>query len=167
MSRTYNTPSGEAAGTYGQAMPAIPPGDFIQHGERRRILFAQRARGPAHQHRLPERRRRPGGGPPRALRRDGPRWERKTLILHPLGNEQINRVFEVTPVNGYVDVSRHCRTQLLLLRLGAGQRHQRSDDHSAAVNQVGGIRSAGDVTLGAAQRTVSPSTRPSARTSIE
>ena len=40
MSRIYNMPSGEPAGTYGQAIPAIAPDDFIRSGERKRILFA-------------------------------------------------------------------------------------------------------------------------------
>ena len=105
MSRTYNTPSGEAAGTYGQAIPAISPDDFILTNERRRILFASEnadlrtnvgcQSGAA-------------GSTAVSLElydTDGTYLGRKTMSLPPWGNDQLNRVFEgYEPVNGYVDV---------------------------------------------------------------
>jgi predicted GH43/DUF377 family glycosyl hydrolase len=105
MSRTYNTPPGEAAGTYGQAIPAIRQEDFIQHGERRRILFGSENA---------EMRTNIGcqNGGIRTVAvffdlysADGTSLGRPFVILDPLGNEQINRIFDGhNPVDGYVDV---------------------------------------------------------------
>ena len=39
MSRTYNLPSAKAAGTFGQALPAVPFDELITTGESRRITF--------------------------------------------------------------------------------------------------------------------------------
>jgi len=105
MSRTYNTPSGEAAGTYGQAIPAIPASEFISSGDRRRILFAsenedlrfnigcQNGRDTTTVVKL------------ELFGADGTPLETRQMSLSPLSNKQYNRVFEDhQPVNGYVDV---------------------------------------------------------------
>jgi hypothetical protein len=105
MSRTYNSPGDGASGTYGQAMPAITPDGLIRHGELRRILFGTENE---------EMRTNIGcqnatagtvyvdlelfdvGGTSLATER---------MILPPLGNDQINRIFQsFAPVNGYVEV---------------------------------------------------------------
>jgi hypothetical protein len=39
MSRTYNVPGAKVAGTFGQALPAIPTDELIGAGEVRRIIF--------------------------------------------------------------------------------------------------------------------------------
>jgi predicted GH43/DUF377 family glycosyl hydrolase len=106
MSRTYNTPIEETGGTFGQSMAAIPTDAFIQDGEPRRILFGSEGA---------EMRTNIGcqNGTDRTtvvyldLYDDrGTSLGREMLILKPLGNEQINRIFDGhNPVNGYVDVS--------------------------------------------------------------
>ena len=105
MSRTYNMPSGEPAGTYGQAMPTILPGEFIRHGERRRILFGTENA---------EMRTNIGcqnasfGTMPVDLElfdMEGNSLGTKRMVLHPYSNDQINRIFEdFRPVSGYVEV---------------------------------------------------------------
>ena len=105
MSRIYNTPNGETAGTYGQAMPAIATDDFITSGERKRILFATEndaMRTNVGCQNL-------SGG---ALRiylelfdAEGTSLETKSMTLFPWSNDQLNRVFEdYQPVSGYVEV---------------------------------------------------------------
>ena len=105
MSRIYNTPSGEPSGTYGQAMPSIVPGDFIQYGERKRILFgtenADMRTNVGCQN---------GGSGNVAVRlelfdSEGTSLETTTILLDEWGNDQLNRIFEdYRPVNGYVEV---------------------------------------------------------------
>ncbi len=71
MSRTYNTPSGEPAGTYGQAMPAVAPDGL--HPVRRAAAdpVRERERRSAHQRGLPERHRLDHGYQTRAVRHGG------------------------------------------------------------------------------------------------
>jgi hypothetical protein len=105
MSRTYNTPTDKAAGTYGQAIPAIRSENFIQSGERRRILFGSENS---------EMRTNVGCLNPGSrdvavvfelYSADGTSLGRPIMVLDPLGNDQINRIFDGhNPVNGYVDV---------------------------------------------------------------
>jgi len=105
MSRTYNTPSGEATGTYGQAIPAIRPEDFIQHGERRRILFGSENADMRTNIGCQN-----GGAGTAAVffelySADGTSLGRPFEVLNPLGNVQLNRIFDGhNPVDGYVDV---------------------------------------------------------------
>ncbi len=106
MSRTYNSPGEETGGTYGQAMPAIDPDEFIQHGEVRRILCGTENA---------DMRTNIGcqNGTDAStvvyldlFDSDGTALGREMLILKPLGNEQVNRIFDGhNPVTGYVDVS--------------------------------------------------------------
>ncbi len=106
MSRTYNTPPEEAGGTFGQAIAAITQEEFVQHGEPRRILFGSENA---------EMRTNIGcqnGTDVMTVvyldlhHSNGSALGRKTLVLKPLGNDQINRIFDGhNPVNGYVDVS--------------------------------------------------------------
>jgi hypothetical protein len=105
MSRIYNTPSGDPAGTYGQAMPAIAADDVINYGERKRILFATES---------DDMRTNVGcqNFGSSALRiylelfdSDGTSLETKQMTLFPWSNDQLNRLFEdYQPVNGYVEV---------------------------------------------------------------
>jgi hypothetical protein len=106
MSRTYNLGVEDAGGTYGQAMPAFTLSDFISHGETRRILFGTENAD-----------MRTNVGCQNAtdtttvvyldlVSGEGTSLGRKTMMLRPLGNDQINRIFDGhNPVNGYVDVS--------------------------------------------------------------
>jgi hypothetical protein len=105
MSRTYNAPTAKVAGTYGQGMPAISTSEFIQSGERRRILFASENS---------DIRTNIGcqnGGEIRTVINlelfdaEGTSLETTQMALDPYSNKQYNRVFEdFQPVNGYVDV---------------------------------------------------------------
>jgi len=106
MSRTYNLPAEGNGGTFGQAMEAITSSDFIGYGESRRILFGSEGA---------EMRTNIGcqNGTDRStvvyldlFDDEGVSLGREMLILKPLGNEQVNRIFDGhNPVNGYVDVS--------------------------------------------------------------
>jgi hypothetical protein len=105
MSRTYNIPSTEVAGTFGQAMPALAPADFIQSGEVRRILFASEHA---------DLRTNVGcqnGTSGRLFVNlelfdmEGTSLDTEMLMLMPLSNDQLNQVFDAyRPVSGYVDV---------------------------------------------------------------
>jgi hypothetical protein len=105
MSRTYNAPSAKAAGTYGQAMPAVPVSEFIQSGERRRILF-----GTEHADMRTNVGCQNGSDHTTTVNLElfdaaGTSLETMTLTLPPLGNNQVNRIFEeYAPVTGAVDV---------------------------------------------------------------
>jgi hypothetical protein len=106
MGRIYNTPTGESAGTYGQAMSSIAPGSFIRGGETMRILFASENAD-----------MRTNIGCQNAnytnvvveleLHDMGGNLLDTTLELVPAwGNIQLNQVFdEFRPVTGYVEVS--------------------------------------------------------------
>ncbi len=105
MSRTYNIPGGKVAGTFGQALPAVPLDDFINSGTTQRIIFMSenddfRANlGCVN-----------GTDMPIEILIDlfdaaGTPLETKTMNLAPWSNNQLNRVFsDYQPVNGYVDV---------------------------------------------------------------
>ena len=105
MSRTYNAPSAKAAGTFGQAMSAIPVSEFIQSGERRRVLF-----GTEHADMRTNVGCQNGGDLTTVVNlelfdADGTSLETTTMELPPLGNDQVNRIFrDYDPVNGCVDV---------------------------------------------------------------
>jgi len=106
MSRIYNTPSGEPAGTYGQAMQAVTADDFIGFGEQRRILFATENG---------EMRTNVGcvngtgsvvGIDLELFDMEGTSLGTEMMILPAWGNDQINRIFEeFAPITGYVEVS--------------------------------------------------------------
>lgn len=104
LSRTYNVGSDDG-GTFGQALPAIPSGEMIPSGERRRIIFMTED----------DRFRSNLGcqnGTEESLRimielldDEGSSLESLHLDLPPLSNDQLNRVFtDHAPVNGVVDV---------------------------------------------------------------
>ena len=105
MSRTYNTPSPPASGTFGQALPGIQSDQLIPAGQRRRIIFMSEG---------PETRANVGcvNGTHADIRVNlelfnsmGTSLEVVTLDLPPRSNDQINRIFDGhDPVNGYVDV---------------------------------------------------------------
>ena len=105
MSRTYNIPGDGSAGTFGQAIPAVAPEEFISSGERQRILFAsenddlrfnigcQNGSGEV------------TGVSVELFDAEGTSLERTMMVLPAWGNDQLNRIFEdYQPVNGYVDV---------------------------------------------------------------
>ncbi|HOC42782.1 MAG TPA: hypothetical protein PKJ99_07145 [Thermoanaerobaculales bacterium] len=105
MSRTYNIPAGETAGTFGQGLPAIRATEMIQGAEPQRIIFLSEN---------DDSRANVGcvNGTDQPLRinigvfdAEGSPLETKTMDLAPYSNNQINRIFEdYAPVNGYVDV---------------------------------------------------------------
>ncbi len=106
MSRTYNLPSGDAAGTFGQAIPGIPSDRMIRGGQRKRIIFMNENA---------ELRSNVGcqNGSKTAIRvfvelfdSEGQSLEVKTMNLAPMSNNQITRVFRShAPIEaGYVDV---------------------------------------------------------------
>jgi hypothetical protein len=105
MSRTYNNPTGEDAGTFGQAIPAVPPSDFIQTGERRRILFASENSDLRFNVGCQN-----GDDGSTVVNlelfdHEGTSLETQMMLLRAWGNDQANRIFEdYMPVNGYVDV---------------------------------------------------------------
>jgi len=105
MSRTYNIPAGETAGTFGQGLPAIRATEMIRGTEPQRIIFLSED---------PDSRANVGcvNGSSEPVRinigvfdAEGTFLETKTMDLGPYSNNQINRVFrDYQPVNGYVDV---------------------------------------------------------------
>ena len=105
MSRTYNIPGDGSAGTFGQAIPAVAPGDFITTGERRRILFASENDDLRFNVGCQS-----GGDGTMVVNlelfdAEGTLLEQTMMILRAWGNDQLNRVFQdYQPVNGYVDV---------------------------------------------------------------
>jgi len=106
MSRTYNLQGEKAGGTFGQSMPAFSQSDFIQHGETRRILFGSENADMRTNIGCQN-----GTEAMTVVYLDlynaaGTSLGRKTMILKPLGNDQVNRIFDGhNPVNGCVDVS--------------------------------------------------------------
>jgi hypothetical protein len=106
MSRIYNTPTGEPAGTYGQAMPAVAPSQFIGPNERRRILFASENNDLRFNVGCQS-----GSGDGTMVvnlelfDHEGSSLGTEMMILRAWGNDQLNRIFQdYMPVNGYVDV---------------------------------------------------------------
>jgi formylglycine-generating enzyme required for sulfatase activity len=105
MSRTYNIPAAKAAGTFGQALPAVPEDELIRSGDTQRIIFMSEDS---------DFRANLGcvNGTDMAIRilidmydASGSLLETKTMNLGPWSNKQINRIFSAyQPVNGYVDV---------------------------------------------------------------
>jgi predicted GH43/DUF377 family glycosyl hydrolase len=106
MSRTYNLGQADAGGTFGQAMPAITTGEFIEHGETRRLLFGTETTDMRTNIGCQN-----GNDATTIVYLDlfddqGTSLGRKTMMLRASGNDQINRIFDgYQPVNGYVDVS--------------------------------------------------------------
>jgi hypothetical protein len=106
MSRTYNSPEGKAAGTFGQGLPAIRVTDMTAGTEPRRIIFLSED---------DDSRANVGcvNGASEPVRisigvfdDEGSALETRTMSLGPYSNNQINRIFRsYAPVNGYVDVS--------------------------------------------------------------
>jgi ethanolamine utilization microcompartment shell protein EutS len=105
MSRTYNIPAGESAGTFGQGLPAIRATEMITRTQRRRILFLSED---------PDFRANVGcvNGTAEDLTinigifdDEGSLLETKTMELGPYSNDQLNHVLGAwAPMNGYVDV---------------------------------------------------------------
>ncbi len=106
MSRTYNSPEGKAAGTFGQGLPAIRVTDMTAGTEPRRIIFLSED---------DDSRANVGcvNGASEPVRisigvfdDEGSALETRAMSLGPYSNNQINRIFRsYAPVNGYVDVS--------------------------------------------------------------
>ncbi|PWB68537.1 MAG: hypothetical protein C3F15_16150 [Holophagae bacterium] len=105
MSRTYNSPEGETAGTFGQGLPAIRETDMIMRTQLRRIIFLSenedfRANVGCIN----------GSSEPVTINitvfdNEGSLLTTRYMTLPPDSNDQINQIFEdYAPVNGYVDV---------------------------------------------------------------
>ena len=106
MSRTYNSPDGKAAGTFGQGLPAIRSSEMISGTEPRRIIFLSEdsdsranvgcvngSSGPVTIH-------------IGVFNAAGIFLETKTMDLGPYSNNQINRVLEDwQPVNASAQTS--------------------------------------------------------------
>jgi formylglycine-generating enzyme required for sulfatase activity len=105
MSRTYNVPAGENAGTFGQALPGIQEGDMIGTGDRRRIIFLSEttdlrsnvgcasASGVTTRIKI------------ELFNAAGESLAVRNMNLGPWSNNQLNRIFNAfSPVDGYVDV---------------------------------------------------------------
>jgi hypothetical protein len=106
MSRTFNSPGGETAGTFGQALPLIQEGDLIDRfASRRIILMSQGADVRANLGCV--------NGSTSELTvnvslydSQGTPLETMDLDLPPWSHHQINRIFgDHAPIDGYVDVS--------------------------------------------------------------
>ena len=105
VSRTYNIPGEKIAGTFGQALPAVPSSNLIMASEKQRIIF---------QSENDDFRANVGcvNGNPSDLivtmelfDNEGNELEVKTLNLGPWSNNQVTRIFrDYAPLNGYVDV---------------------------------------------------------------
>jgi hypothetical protein len=107
MSRTYNLPPAEVAGTFGQELAGIPADGMIPTGVKRRIIFMDensevRANVGCQN----------GGDGPitvniQLFNSQGRSLETKAMNLPPRSNDQITRVFRShAPITGgYVDVS--------------------------------------------------------------
>lgn len=105
MARVFNQPTGNAAGTFGQAIPGVSVDAMIRQDERRRILFMSED---------DEFRANVGcqNASAASLRvsielfdTSGNSYGLETLDLAPYSNHQINRVFrDWAPISGYVDV---------------------------------------------------------------
>jgi predicted GH43/DUF377 family glycosyl hydrolase len=104
VARIANTPQEPAAGSFGQAMPAISPGVCTGLDEKRRLLF-----GTEHAEmrfnvgclNFNERAARINF---ELYRSDGSLLGSESLILMPWSNDQLNRIFDpYHPVTGYVD----------------------------------------------------------------
>jgi predicted GH43/DUF377 family glycosyl hydrolase len=106
MSRTYNLGIEKTGGTFGQAMPAISPNEFIGQNETRMLLFgtenADMRTNVGCQN---------GGLDTVAIflelfDSEGTSLARPYMTLRPLGNDQVNRIFDGhNPVNGYIEIS--------------------------------------------------------------
>jgi len=105
MSRTYNIPTTKAAGTFGQALPAVAVDDLIMSGTSQRIIFMSEN---------DDFRANLGcvNGTDSTLEvlidlydAAGTSLETKTMTLRSWSNKQLNRILSsYEPVNGYVDV---------------------------------------------------------------
>jgi hypothetical protein len=105
MSRTFNRPGDGASGTYGQSIPAVSQDELIRYGERRRILFGTENAD-----------MRTNVGCQNATTgqlivdlelfdTEGTSLVTERMILEPLGNDQINRIFQAyAPITGYVEL---------------------------------------------------------------
>jgi predicted GH43/DUF377 family glycosyl hydrolase len=106
MSRTYNLGTEKTGGTFGQAMPAMTTAEFLDQGETARLLFGTENAD-----------MRTNVGCQNAadsmtvvyldlFKADGTSLGRESMILKPLGNNQVNRIFDGhNPMNGYVTVT--------------------------------------------------------------
>jgi hypothetical protein len=106
MGRIFNTPTGETAGTYGQAMTSLAPDSFVRGGETRRILFASENAD-----------MRTNIGCQNAnytnvvvelelYDMEGNLLDSRLDLVPAWGNIQLNQIFdEFRPITGYVDVS--------------------------------------------------------------
>jgi len=105
MSRTYNIPAGDTAGTFGQGLPAIRATEMIQGTEPQRIIFLSENEDSRANVGCVNGSSEPVTISIGVFNAEGSLLETKTMDLGPYSNDQINRVFrDYQPVNGYVDV---------------------------------------------------------------
>ncbi len=105
MSRTYNSPGGKAAATFGQGLPSVRATEMIEGTAPQRIIFLSEDDDSRANVGCVN-----GGSDPLSINigifdDEGSLLETRTMNLGPWSNNQLNRVFEeYAPVNGYVDV---------------------------------------------------------------
>ena len=105
MSRTYNLESVKSGGTFGQAIPAIKPGEFIERGERRRILFGSQGEDYRTNVGCVNGTGERGAVEVELFNSEGVSLKTERLWLDPWSNDQLNALFsDYAPVEGYVDV---------------------------------------------------------------
>jgi hypothetical protein len=106
MSRTYNIPAVETAGTFGQAIEGVPADRFLVTGDTGRIIFLSEDDDIRSNVGCVN-----GSAVPITIdiaeySAEGTLLETRTMDLAPWSNMQINRIFRAfAPVDGYVDVS--------------------------------------------------------------
>ena len=106
MSRTYNVPADEVAGTFGQALPAAPFDELITTGETGRITFMSENADVRANLGCVNGRDTPVAIDITEYDAAGTVLEHQTLNLGPWSNQQVNRILhDFAPVDGYVDVS--------------------------------------------------------------
>jgi hypothetical protein len=106
MTRTYNIPPEEVAGTFGQALPGVHMDKMIPAGEKKRIIFLNEnedfranlgcVNGVDSEVTVTI----------EMFDSDGNALDTRFMVLPPWSNKQLNQLFsDYAPVNGYVDVS--------------------------------------------------------------
>jgi hypothetical protein len=106
MSRTYNLPSAEAAGTFGQELPGIPDDRMIRSGVKKRIIFMNENADVRSNVGCVNGSDEAAVVSLQLFNAEGVALETKSMNLPPYSNNQITRVFRThAPISaGYVDV---------------------------------------------------------------
>ncbi len=105
MSRTYNVPGDDAAGTFGQGMPAVRATEMITGTEPRRVIFLSEDSDSRGNVGCVNGSRESVTISIGIFNAEGTLLATETMGLGPYSNDQVNRIFQDhAPVHGYVDV---------------------------------------------------------------